>query len=85
MHPFTVPHPRQNQIHLELRDPAANAASHPEAEGDAAEGAGPLVSIAEPPLRPEGERLGEGVLVMADGIVRKCESGLKNNSEETKH
>lgn len=70
-------HPKQSQIHLELSNPATDAASHSEAKRDGPEGVGPDAAVTEPPLRLKCERLWEYVLIMTDGIVRKRESGLE--------
>lgn len=66
----------QEHVHLQLSDSAPDAASHPEAEGDGAEGVGPLAAVAEPPLRLKAAGLREGVLVVTHGVVTEVESGL---------
>lgn len=69
----------QKQIHLQLRNPAADTASDSESKRDGAEGVGPAVGVLQPPLRLKGARFGERVLITADGVVRKVESSLENS------
>lgn len=67
---------KQKQIHLELSDPAAGTASHPEAKREGAEGVRPLWVVPEPSLRLKHEWLRESVLIVADGVVTEAERRL---------
>lgn len=79
-----VTHPKQNQIHLKLGNPATDTASHAEAKRDGGEGVWPLAAVPEPSLWPERERLWECFLVMTYSVVTKGESGLGKHSREMK-
>lgn len=72
--PFT--YLKQEQIHLELSNPATDTASYSKAKRDGAEGVWPLTAVSEPSLWLKCERVGECVLIMADGIVTKGERRL---------
>lgn len=67
---------KQEQIHLELSNPATDTASYSKAKRDGAEGVWPLTAVSEPSLWLKCERVGECVLIMADGIVTKGERRL---------
>lgn len=77
-------HPKQNQIHLKLSNPATNAASHSEAKRDGAKGVWPLTAVTEPSVRLKCERLWECILIMTDGIVVKRERGLEKQQSRDK-
>lgn len=67
---------KQEQIHLELSNPATDTASYSKAKRDGAEGVWPLTAVSEPSLWLKCERVGECVLIVADGIVTKGERRL---------
>lgn len=72
----------QKQIHLQLRNPAADTASDSESKRDGPEGVGPAGAVLEPALRQKRGRFRERVLITADGIVRKVESSLENSDKQ---
>lgn len=73
---------KQKQIHLQLRDPAADTTSDSKSKWDGTEGIGPVVAVLEPPFRQKCGRFREGVLIAADGVVRKIESSLEESGKK---
>lgn len=71
----------QKQIHLQLCNPATDTASDSKSKGDGAEGVGPVGAVLEPPFRHKSGRFREGVLIPADGVVRKIESSLEKGGK----
>lgn len=70
-------HSGQSQVQLQLSDPPSNTPPDPVAEGDGAEGVGPLAAVPQPPRRLKALRLWERLLVVTDGVVTEPEARLQ--------
>lgn len=72
-------YPGQEQVHLQLGHPSAQTRPDPKAERHRAERVllGFVLRSPEPPLRLEGERLRENILIVGHAVVAEVEQRLR--------